>query len=219
MCGDAYRAQTFTSEEIGVSLQRPLLADGGGQLNAKLVYFRTRTRQLLSSLTAVDGDIAQPGYSDRSGIEFEANAALGRYFGNLSFARLQGTEYTCPEIIGGFCFASAFLHRPPEERPLLGAGNTLNLRAGVMFFDLKLELSYSLRQVSARKVFGTGGEIASRAGYRLHGVQMRVMPSRNLELQIAGDNLGNTACYTNAGQYQGIEAPGRNIRVAMTLRY
>lgn len=219
MCGDTYRPQTFTSQEIGVSLHRPAQARDGTALDAKLVYFRTRTRQLLSSLTVVDGRIEQPGHSDRSGIELEANAAIGRYFGRFSYAHLQGTEYSCPEITGGFCFASAFLQRPPEERPLLGAGDTINLRVGARFFDQKMELSYLMRQVSARDVFDIGGVIVRQDGYRLHGVQIRLMPARNVELQIAGENLGNTRYFTNAGQYQGIEAPGRNMRIALSLRY
>ncbi|WP_374339937.1 TonB-dependent receptor domain-containing protein [Methyloversatilis sp.] len=219
MCGDAYRPQTFNNQEVGVSLQAPAGTDGRGQVNAKLVYFRTRTRALLSSLTAVDGQIVQPGHSERSGVEFELNATIGACFGSLSYSRLQGTEYTCPETTGGFCFASAFLKRPPVEHPLLGAGDTLNLRIGARFFDDKLELSYLLRDVSARDVFNTAGAIVNQDGYRLHGVQLRLTPSRNLEVQVAGENLGNTAYFTNAGQYQGIEAPGRNLRVALTLRY
>jgi hemoglobin/transferrin/lactoferrin receptor protein len=222
VCGDRYQPEESVTREIGLTLSQPDFLAPRGRFDAKVTYFSNYTDQLLESLSVVaPGTIGQPGWEKRRGVEVEGVADTGRVLARASYARIDGTTYTCPSLYclptvprGGLAVYSLY------DVP----GDTISLTLGARFLSGRLELAYNLLDVGARDVIKSGmtvgqpASIVRQDGYTLHNASLRFAINPQVELRVSGENLGNETYYYYSGSYQGAQAPGRNVRFTLSVR-
>lgn len=208
ICGALYEPEEAQTVEGGVGLTIPLR--GGVDLGAKVTVFRTEVSHVLESITVVEpGTIGQPGSETRRGVEVEGKAESERWFLRAGYARLRGRRLQSGD--------SALLYDLPAD--------TLTLLAGCNFFSGRLAVGYRMEDVGSRTVVA-GGSFpdfvpGTQEGYLLHGAFATLVLARSLELRIAADNLDNESYRLNDGfgGGPGTEAPGRNVRLALSGRW
>ena len=224
ICGDLYKPEESTSQEIGLSFTQPGFVNPNGILSAKITYFWNHTDQLLESLTVVSpGVVGQPGWEKRHGVEVEGSMDTGAVFARANYSRMEGTSYTCPGI---WCLPPPF-----AQNGLLGyyplldiPGETMGLTLGARFFGQKLEVSGGVQRVGSRTVVQgltplNQFILGTQAAYTLYGASVRYSVNRHLELRITGENLTNETYFLNIGPSQGAQAPGRNVWFTVTATY
>jgi outer membrane receptor protein involved in Fe transport len=70
-------------------------------------------------------------------------------------------------------------------------------------------------------IIDNSNTVGTQAGYHLLGMSLRWNVSPHLNLNLSGDNLRNASYHLSNGFGGGLgtEAPGRNVRVAVTAIY
>jgi len=211
ICGDLYAMETSRTTEWGVSTRQPGLLGDKSLLSAKLTLFRNRTDNLLESLVAVpngQGALMQPGVEQRHGAELEAGLEGQSGFATLSYSRIRG------HVFDG-----------EVTEPLTSApGDRLHLSLGWRWRDVEAVLRW--QRVGQRLVItGTDKQqrnvIGTQAGYHLLGLSLRWQINRFVDVSLNGENLGNSEYLLNNGfgNGPGTQAPGRNVRLAVSGRY
>lgn len=233
VCGDLYVPQSSRNHEVGVSLNYSGLFAIGDMLTAKMVYFRSRVENTLSSISArtASGALCQPfgppgdtrvctnvtqdGQERREGVEFELSFRTERWFSNLSVTAIRGKQV---------CEGERDLFDIP--------GDTLVFTLGRTELGNRLEYGYRVRAVDRRLVItgsteqvltpcNTGLTIGSQAGYLVHNLFMAYQPTRMLSFNLAVDNFTNTRYFLNNGFGGGVgqEALGYNVRFLASLTF
>jgi len=209
ICGNLYRPERADTQEWSLTLPgidvRP-----GLRLDGRLAYFRNERRHLLLSLRKMGDEVTQAGWEHREGVEFESNLNGRRYFGGLSYTRIQGQVYDALRYLDLF------------DAP----GDTIAVSLGARFFSGKIDLGLRYRDVSARSaVIGltTGNRpiVGRQAGYELLDVFLGFRPSPDVEYRVAVDNVMNEAYFLNNGFGGGIgaPAPGRSVRFFVAVQF
>ena len=214
ICGDLYQPETSRAIEGGVSLRQPQFLGAGfkvkNSLSAKLNFFRNRTDHLLESILAQSGGsgvIVQEGWERRHGAELEAAIDIGPAFSSLAASRIRG---------------DAFDGR--QAQPLSTAPAD-NFYWSLGWRWTAVEAMVRWQHVSSRlTVVGAVGNtdvIGPQAGYHLLGMSLRWAVNPHLNVNLSGDNLRNATYHLSNGfgGGMGTEAPGRNVRVAVTAIY
>ncbi|MBX3303860.1 MAG: TonB-dependent receptor [Nitrospira sp.] len=234
VCGDLYVPQSSRNHEVGVSLNYSGLFSIGDMLTAKIVYFRSRVGNTLSSISArtASGALCRParppagnndlcthvtqdGQERREGVELELSFRTERWFSNLSVAAIRGKQV---------CEGERDLFDIP--------GDTLVFTLGRTELGNRLEYGYRVRAVDRRLVITGSGEqtltpcntgltIGSQAGYLVHNLFMAYQPTRMLSFNLAVDNFTNTRYFLNNGFGGGVgqEALGYNVRFLASLTF
>jgi hemoglobin/transferrin/lactoferrin receptor protein len=209
ICADFYEPEVSRSWQAGVqTLQRELPGLGvDSALEAKLTAFDDRTEHLLESLmvsTDGRGQLTQPGTEHRWGIELEGALRWQAWQARLSGHRMQGRTFD------GL-----------RERPLLTLpADRLQLSLG--WRQPWGELGLRWQQVWARRyVRDTTRTITARQpSHRLLGAWAQWRLTRDISLDLAAENLANEPYRLDNGfGSEGVEGPGRNLRVALSARY
>lgn len=211
ICGDLHQPETSRSVEWGLSTRQPqFLGDGvklKHSLSAKLTFFRNRTDHLLESILAQSGGsglIVQDGWERRHGTELEAVLDIGPAFSSLAASRIRG---------------DAFDGRQPQ--PLTTApADSLHWSLGWRWSAVEAMVRW--QHVRSRlTIVDNSNTVGTQAGYHLLGVSLRWNLSPHLNLNLSGDNLRNASYHLSNGFGGGLgtEAPGRNVRVAVTAIY
>jgi outer membrane receptor protein involved in Fe transport len=149
----------------------------------------------------------QDGWERRHGVELEATADIGPAFSSLSASRIRG---------------DAFDGRYPQA---LSTAPADSVHVSVGWRWRAVEAALRWQQVSSR-LTTTGGTVIAptygiQDGYHLLGASVRWNVNPHLNVNLSGDNLRNATYYLNNGfgNGKGSEAPGRNVRVAVTAIY
>lgn len=238
MCGDDYEPELAYTHELGAAYEWSDVWHDGDALRARLVHYRVKVEQTLESIyqDARTGEVRQQGQERRRGFEFELDYEAERWFGSLALTTLDG-EFDLryfdnnrnPLVAAATTAADRGpqpLNSVPADRLLLSAGHRWPWRG--------LELGYRLQAVDARLVVtGTRdgcpsglfilpacNEIGEQSGFVLHGAFLRWQPLPRVQLTLTGDNLTNHRYQlTGFGGGLGIEAPGRDVRLGVTVTF
>lgn len=214
ICGDLYQPETSRSIEWGLSTRQPQFLGSGFKLrhslSAKLTLFRNRTDHLLESILAQPGGsglVEQAGWERRHGAELEAVMEMGPAFSSLAATRIRGDQFDGRQRLA--------LTTAPAD--------SVNLSLGWRWTAVEATLRW--QQVSSRLT--TVGSLQDptltgiQGGYHLLGMSLRWNVNPHLNVNLSGDNLRNAAykLSNGFGGGQGTDAPGRNVRVALTAIY
>lgn len=238
MCGDDYEPELASTHELGAAYEWSDVWHDGDALRARLVYYRVKVEQTLESIyqDARTGEVRQQGQERRRGFEFELDYEAERWFGSLAVTTLDG-EFDLryfdnnrnPLVAAATTAADRGpqpLNSVPADRLLLSAGHRWPWRG--------FELGYRLRAVASRLVVtGTRdgcpsglfilpacNEIGEQSGFVLHGAFLRWQPLPRVQVSVSGDNLTNHRYQlTGFGGGLGIEAPGRDVRLGVTVTF
>lgn len=209
ICADFYEPEQSRSWQAGVQArQRGVFGLGPRSgIDAKLTAFDDRTEQLLESLMVASdgsGKLTQPGTEHRWGLELEGGLQWGDWQARWSGHRMQGRTFD------GL-----------RERPLLTVpADRLQLSLG--WRQGWGELGLRWQQVWARTYFkdNTRTTTGRQCSHRLLGAWAQWRVNETFTLDLAAENLANeTYRLDNGFASEGVEGPGRNLRVALSARY
>lgn len=226
ICGDLYKPEVSTTREVSASW-RPADQVLGVRWQARAAYFDIDTRNLLNSLSAVDGQVEQPGTEHRHGAEFELQMDARRWFGSMSYSRVAG------RVDGGALSLTQNYSGPLYTVP----GRTISLGMGLRAMDNQMETGIRVRNIGDRlAIVPTQATMCSTPGINVpglgnigtqYGVQLidlytsyrfSVWTSNDVSLRFGVDNLTNETYCLNDGFGGGVgtQAPGRNAKLQLT---
>jgi hemoglobin/transferrin/lactoferrin receptor protein len=210
ICGALYRPEVAYNTQVSVAyapLAPPL---PGLSLNGRLTLFRSDVESTLESLRAVNGVVSQPGTEQRQGLELEASASYRWLYGSLSWAQVRGEVYDGQ--------TTGDLYDVP--------GDTFVGQLGVRLLGGRLAAGWRYKQVGARTAVvglapGNRPILGTQPGYEVNDLYATYQLGTHLELRFAVENLFNETYYLNDGFGGGIgsQAPGRDLRGAISLRF
>ncbi|MCU0868262.1 MAG: TonB-dependent receptor [Burkholderiales bacterium] len=211
ICGSLYRPERAATQEWSVSYAPLVPRWPGVQLEGRAAWFRNERGQLLQSIRKVGpGEIGQPGWEHREGVEIDAGLATRQWFGNVAWSRITGN------VFDGRRFLDLY------EAP----GDTLSATLGLRWLGGRMDAGVRVRDVNARSIavgVGPGGSIVTgrQEGFTLLDLFWGWRPGRDVEVRLSLDNATNEAWFLNNGfgGSQGAPAPGRNFRVSVAAQF
>lgn len=209
MCGALYVPERSKTTEATLAWSPP--AFDGWSMDAKVTLFRSvRRRTLLSLQQVAPGVAGQPGWDERQGIEAEARFDTRRWFGNLSYTRIDGRVFDGARMLDLF------------DVP----GDTLAITLGARLFGDQWDTGLRFRDVSSRGVVtglapGNRLIVGTQPGHELLDLFIGFRPSRDVEYRVTLDNATNEPYFLNDGfgGAQGSPAPGRNLRFSVWVQF
>lgn len=228
ICGNLYRPEVSTTREASVAW-KPARDWLGTRWQARAAYFTIDTRDLLESLSAIDGRVQQPGTERRHGSEIEVQADAPRWFGSLGHSRVQG------RVNGGTLSLTQTYSGPLYDVP----GTTTTVSFGVRADGNRAEAGLRVRDIGERQAIVPNqttfcsrpgvivpglGNIGTQQGVRLIDLfasyRFSMWTPNDFVLRLSVDNLGNEAYCLNDGFGGGVgtQAPGRNVKLQLTWR-
>jgi hemoglobin/transferrin/lactoferrin receptor protein len=211
ICGSLYRPERAATQEWSVSYAPLVPRWPGVQLEGRAAWFRNERGQLLQSILKVGpGEIGQPGWEHREGVEVDAGWATRHWFGNVAWSRITGNVFDGRRFLD--------LYTAP--------GDTLSTTLGLRAFGGRMDAGVRVRDVNARSIaigFGPGGSILTgrQEGFTLLDLFWGWRPGRDVEVRLSLDNATNEAYFLNDGfgGSQGAPAPGRNLRFSVAAQF
>lgn len=189
-CGDVYRPEDSTTQEIGTRIDLANWLALGVSWHLKLTYFETDTKHTLDSIRQDTNtlSISQPGTEFRSGIEFEMNYQSDYWRLALSSSTLNGYRTDINDnkqaVRGG-------LRAPP--------GDNINISVERQFELIDLTLGAKVKGVRSRLVdqntsFNAGvndAQLERVAGYAVADIYAHYQAIDDLSIRFSIVNLLN----------------------------
>lgn len=209
ICADFYEPERSRSFQAGVQTrQRGWMGLGArSTLDAKLTAFDDRTEHLLETLmVSADGSgaLLQPGTEHRWGLEIEGSLRWNDWQARFSGHRMQGRTFNG--------LREHDLRTVPGDRLQLSLGWQRPWG----------EIGLRWQQVWARAYFkdNTLSTTGRQPSHRLLGAWAQWRLNETFTLDLAAENLANEPYRLDNGfASEGVEGPGRNLRVALSARY
>lgn len=208
ICAAYYEPEVSHSLEWGLHTRQPEVLGPGSWLQAKVTAFVNRTEHLLESLMAEpggSGQLIQPGWERRRGLELEATLGWQQWQARLTGSQIQGTQFDGldhSDLIGA-----------PADRVHLSL--TRQTAWG--------EWGLRWQQVWSRTYYADTArtQIAHAPSYRLLGASLSWRINRHLDAALVADNLHNSAYLLDNGFNggPGTPGPGRNVKLTLSARY
>lgn len=234
MCGANYEPETAVTREAGFAVEWDGLLTRDDFAFFKLSYFDVRASNILESIyeNAASGVVSQPGREVRNGFEIEVKYERERWFADFNLSTLDGyIEYN---FFNDNIDPSVAAFGDPGRTPLFNVpGDSFVFTLGFRPW-WNVEVGHRLRATGARRVTvglipGCPGalftnpvcnDIGMQDGYITSNYFLSWQPRDWIDLRLTVDNALNKEFQTNGfGGAIGATAPGRDVRMSVSLRY
>ncbi|RZJ18028.1 MAG: TonB-dependent receptor, partial [Haliea sp.] len=209
------------SREIGVNLVREDIAGGNNKLRGKVAVFRNEYDNFISRTTI-------PAYNDSSGytyinldkviyqgLELQANFDAGVFFADVNYTRFDKMLF-CRD---GVC-SKDISNIANNSQPYLPPKSSLHATFGARLMERKLVLGLRIRNDNKRglsepNIFNSGVQWRP---YEIYDLFASYALNPKTTLGLSAENIQDKY-YVGALSFNGIPAPGRNLKASLTYAF